>query len=79
MRVFARFDPLRLVKTSDMESFGRYEFYKRLALGSETASTVGYLLGCGGQADLRLPQDAIFLITIHGRAAGADTSGERNS
>ena len=61
-----------------MESFGRYEFYKRLALGSETASTVGYLSDVEVK-QIRLPQDAIFLITIHGRAAGADTSGERNS
>ncbi len=42
--VVAHFDPLRLFSVADMDSFSRYEFYKRLTLSSETANTVGYLL-----------------------------------
>jgi len=41
--VIAHFDPLRLVKLTDMDSFSRHEFYKRLSLASETANSVGYL------------------------------------
>ena len=41
--MIVHFDPLRLVKLTDMDGFGRHEFYKRLTLGSEAATTVGYL------------------------------------
>jgi cytochrome c peroxidase len=41
--VISHFDPLRLVKVVDLEGFARHEFYKRLTLASETATTVGYL------------------------------------
>ena len=41
--IVAHFDPLRLVNTSLMDPLARHEFYKRLALGSETATTVGFL------------------------------------
>lgn len=41
--VVAHFDPLRLVNVSAMDPLARNEFYKRLALGSEVATTVGFL------------------------------------
>lgn len=41
--IVAHFDPLRLVNTSSMEPLARHEFYKRMTLGSETATTVGFL------------------------------------
>jgi cytochrome c peroxidase len=41
--VTSHFDPLRLVKVTDLDGFARHEFYKRLTLASETATTVGYL------------------------------------
>ena len=41
--IVAHFDPLRLVNVSSMESLARHEFYKRMTLSSETATTVGFL------------------------------------
>lgn len=41
--IIAHFDPLRLVDVSKMDSLARYEFYKRIALSQETATTVGFL------------------------------------
>jgi cytochrome c peroxidase len=41
--IVAHFDPLRLVNTSAMDPLARHEFYKRMTLGSETATTVGFL------------------------------------
>jgi cytochrome c peroxidase len=41
--IIAHIDPLRLVNTSTMDPLSRHELYKRLALGSETATTVGFL------------------------------------
>ena len=41
--IIAHFDPLRLVNLSAMDPLARHEFYKRLTLASETATTVGYL------------------------------------
>lgn len=53
--VIAHFDPLRLVKLTDLDGFARHEFYKRLTLAAETAITVGYL------SDAEVRQLAIFL------------------
>ena len=41
--IIAHFDPLRLVNLSAMDPLARHDFYKRLTLASETATTVGYL------------------------------------
>ena len=41
--IIAHFDPLRLVNLSSMKPLARHDFYKRLTLASETATTVGYL------------------------------------
>lgn len=41
--IVAHFDPLRLVNLSSMDSLARHEFYKRMALSSETSTTVGFL------------------------------------
>jgi cytochrome c peroxidase len=41
--IVAHFDPLRLVNVTAMDEFSRYEFYKRLTLSSEVATTTGYL------------------------------------
>jgi cytochrome c peroxidase len=41
--IIAHFDPLRLVNVAAMDPLTRYEFYKRLTLGSETATRVGFL------------------------------------
>lgn len=41
--IVAHFDPLRLVDLGAMKPLDRYEFYKRLTLSSETATTVGFL------------------------------------
>jgi len=56
--VIAHFDPLRLVKLTDFDGFSRHEFYKRLALGAETATTVGYL------SDAEVKQVTEFLRTL---------------
>jgi cytochrome c peroxidase len=41
--IVAHFDPLRLVNVSSMDPLTRHEFYKRMTLSSETATTVGFL------------------------------------
>jgi cytochrome c peroxidase len=41
--IVAHFDPLRLINTSAMDPLARHEFYRRMTLGSETATTVGFL------------------------------------
>ena len=41
--IVAHFDPLRLLNPSSMEPLARHELYKRMTLGSETATTVGFL------------------------------------
>ena len=41
--IIAHFDPLRLVNLSTMDPLARHDFYKRLPLVSETATTVGFL------------------------------------
>ncbi|MGE0826555.1 MAG: His-Xaa-Ser system-associated MauG-like protein [Candidatus Binatia bacterium] len=41
--IIAHFDPLRLVEPSSVDALTRHEFYKRMALSSETAATVGFL------------------------------------
>jgi cytochrome c peroxidase len=41
--IVAHFDPLRLVNLSSMDTLARHEFYKRLALSSQIAITVGFL------------------------------------
>jgi len=41
--IVVHFDPLRLVNVSSMEPLARHEFYKRMTLSSETATTVGFL------------------------------------
>jgi cytochrome c peroxidase len=56
--IIAHFDPLRLVKLARMDSFGRYEFYKRLTLSSEAANITGYL------ADAEVNQVVAFLRTL---------------
>ena len=56
--ILAHFDPLRLVNLSGMDSFSRYEFYKRLTLSSEAANTTGYL------SDAEVKQIADFLRTL---------------
>jgi cytochrome c peroxidase len=56
--IVAHFDPLRLVTLSGMDSFSRYEFYKRLTLSSEAANTTGYL------SDSEVKQVTIFLRTL---------------
>jgi cytochrome c peroxidase len=56
--VIAHFDPLRLVKLGEMDSFSRYEFYKRLTLSSETATVTGYL------SDVEVKQITNFLRTL---------------
>jgi len=56
--IVAHFDPLRLVTLSGMDSFSRYEFYKRLTLSSEAANTTGYL------SDDEVEQVTTFLRTL---------------
>jgi cytochrome c peroxidase len=56
--VIAHFDPLRLVKLSDLDGFARHEFYKRLTVTSETANAVGYL------SDEEVKQVTGFLKTL---------------
>ncbi len=41
--IVAHFDPLRLVSISTMDPLTRHEFYKRITLSLETATTVGFL------------------------------------
>jgi cytochrome c peroxidase len=41
--VVAHFDPLKLVNLSGMSPLERHEFYKRMTLAAETATTVGFL------------------------------------
>lgn len=41
--IIAHFDPLRLTNLSSVDALTRHEFYKRMALSSETATTVGFL------------------------------------
>jgi len=56
--IVAHFDPLRLVKVTDMDNFDRYEFYKRLTLSSEVATTTTYL------SDAEVKQVVQFLKTL---------------
>jgi len=41
--IIAHFDPLQLVNLASMDSFSRHEFYKRMVLSQEIATTVGFL------------------------------------
>jgi cytochrome c peroxidase len=56
--VVAHFDPLRLIKITDLSAFDRFEFYKRLALASVNITRVGYL------SDLEVTEVAAFLRTL---------------
>jgi cytochrome c peroxidase len=41
--ITTHFDPLRFVDVAAMDKFGRHEFYKRLTLSAEAATTIGFL------------------------------------
>jgi cytochrome c peroxidase len=56
--IVAHFDPLRLVNIKDMDSFSRYEFYKRITLSTEVATTTMYL------SDKEVKQIGQFLKTL---------------
>jgi cytochrome c peroxidase len=53
--IIGDFDPLQLVKMTDMDNFARYEFYKRLTLSSEIAITGTYLSDAEGRKRMLLP------------------------